>query len=132
MRGASLPNGTGAECLGVGSVVWARNGTWPAPDEQCPAPRVLLVLYGHLRTFVYTRRTLARMADLASRHCAFTIAVTEESICDVSATPAAGRDALRTCAHRRAHRRAHAHTDAHTHTCRIPAQEHTRALMLTH
>eukprot|EP00756_Hemistasia_phaeocysticola_P028557 Hpha_TRINITY_DN1617_c0_g1::TRINITY_DN1617_c0_g1_i1::g.48721::m.48721 len=60
---------------------WTSNGTWhPTPD--CPAPRVVLVLYGHVRSFVYTRQALARMAQASSADCAFTIAVTEENVCD--------------------------------------------------
>ena len=67
--------------LSAARVVWATNGTW-RPQPDCNAPFLVLVLYGHLRSFVYTRRKLADMAKLASRNCFFTVAVTEENICD--------------------------------------------------
>ena len=44
-----------------------------------------MLLYGQLRTFFWTRTALARMASLASSDCAFTIAVTDEKICDPDA-----------------------------------------------
>lgn len=56
-------------------------GTW-VPKPGCPFPRVILVLYGQLRTFAQTYQHHALMAKQTSDDCFFVVAVTDKEICE--------------------------------------------------
>lgn len=52
------------------------------PTSACPRPRMLLLLYGQLRTLRYTAANLERMAALSSKDCYFAVAVADHEYCE--------------------------------------------------
>ena len=66
-------------------VTWSTLGTWN-PTSQCHAPRLLLYLYGELRSFVYTRERTAEMLHLSDK-CFFVLGVTDSTICEPGERP---------------------------------------------
>ena len=57
-----------------------RSTIWKATNE-CVYPRLLLVLYGQLRSFEFTADALLHMANFVSKECFFLVAVTEDKPC---------------------------------------------------
>jgi hypothetical protein len=57
----------------VTRVVASHEGEWKA-SAGCPTPKAWLFLYGHYRTFDFTRHTQAAAMDLATDGCYFVVA----------------------------------------------------------
>jgi hypothetical protein len=55
-------------------------------SAACPAPRLLLLLYGQVRTFHYTQSNIAAMARNTSGDCYLAVTVADASICATYAT----------------------------------------------